>query len=162
METASHYKRRQLRSLDTLPERLRELRELRGLSRTKFAELSRLNSAAPSRLETGMRTIRLAMAVRIANLLDVSLFDLCQPAGTVLVGRKGKIRLNAQTFAANLIRLREVCGLSVGALADRSCVSYMVIHQAENERRFPLLARVVRIAAVLGVSVDELVLPVGG
>jgi transcriptional regulator with XRE-family HTH domain len=159
METASHYKRRKLRSLETFPERLRELRELRGLSRYRFVEVLRLNRACSARLETGVRTLSLATAVRIASVLDVTLEDLSQPAGTVLkAGKHSPLRLEARLFATNLMQRREQRGLSVGELAERSQVSYAVIHRAENEEGFPLFARVVRIAGVLGCTVDELLM----
>ena len=56
----------------------------------------------------------------------------------------------AQTFGANVRRLRQERGLSIEALADAVGLAYTYVGQIERGKRNPTLAVVERFAGVLG------------
>ena len=62
-------------------------------------------------------------------------------------------------LSANLKRLREEAGLSQKALADQSGVPRPTIAHLESGQANPTLSVVLKVAAALGIGVDELVEP---
>jgi transcriptional regulator with XRE-family HTH domain len=59
-------------------------------------------------------------------------------------------------MAERLKRMREAAGLSQAGLARRAGVPLRTYQEWEYARRTPLLSAAVKLAAALGVSVDEL------
>ncbi|RYY39029.1 MAG: XRE family transcriptional regulator [Chitinophagaceae bacterium] len=59
--------------------RLRQLRELRGLSQLDLELASGINRTEISRIENGQKNIELATIVRLAIALDVDLKDFFLP-----------------------------------------------------------------------------------
>ena len=62
-----------------------------------------------------------------------------------------------ETFGQRLKRLREAKGLSQAKLAVAAGVSAGSLRNAEYDRREPLIGLAAKIAAALGVTLDELV-----
>lgn len=61
-------------------------------------------------------------------------------------------------FAQQLTRLRQAAGLSQGQLADQLHVSRQAISKWENGSTYPDIDKIVQVADILHVSLDELVL----
>ena len=64
------------RSTTTLGERIREVREARGLSQTSLADAAGISQGYLSQLEQDEREPSLSIAARIARALDLSLDDI--------------------------------------------------------------------------------------
>ena len=60
-------------------------------------------------------------------------------------------------FSANLKRLRQAAGLTQESFAGKAGVPVATVRNWEQGRREPKLAQLSRLAAVLGVGVEELV-----
>lgn len=73
-----------------------------------------------------------------------------------MVSRGPKPRAR-QTFAANIRRLRESCGLSQEALASRAKLHRTYVGSIERAERNVSIDNMERLAAALGVSLAELV-----
>jgi len=65
--------------------------------------------------------------------------------------------MEKETFGQRLKRLREAKGLSQAKLAVAAGVSPGSLRNAEYDRREPLIGLAAKIAAALGVTLDELV-----
>jgi transcriptional regulator with XRE-family HTH domain len=63
------------------------------------------------------------------------------------------------TFAARLRELREKAGLTQAQLAQRAGLHLSAVTRFEHGRREPSLASAAKLAAALGVTVDELIRP---
>jgi transcriptional regulator with XRE-family HTH domain len=61
-----------------------------------------------------------------------------------------------ETFGRRLKRLREAAGLSQAQLAAAACVPVGTLRNAEYDRREPLVSTAGKLAAAIGVTVDEL------
>lgn len=75
-------------TIETLPERLAELREARGLSQEQLAEKAGTSRFSVSRLERGLRAPSLFLAVQLADALAVPLDALREPKGTPIPTQK--------------------------------------------------------------------------
>lgn len=92
-------------AMELFAERLRELRERRGLTQARLAELLEVSPRVYNRWETGAAAPRLDTVVRIADLLEVSLDEL--------VGRAKPQETEFRIHNPKLHKLyREIDGLS--------------------------------------------------
>ena len=64
----------------------------------------------------------------------------------------------AQTFGANVRRVRRERGMTLEALADAVGLAYSYVGEIERGMRNPTLGVVERVASVLQVSVSDLLL----
>lgn len=125
------------RAAISLGERLRLVREERGLSLSELAEKAGISPSYLSEIERdnvypAIHTLKL-----LANSLKVSVSSLIGPGGTI--GQK-------------LRRAREEQGLSQAALARSAGVSPGLVGQIEHGRVQPSLQTIEKLAGVLGVS----------
>jgi transcriptional regulator with XRE-family HTH domain len=74
-------------TIDTFPARVKELRQLRGLSRDQLAVAAGTSSHSVAKLEQGTRAPSLELAWRLARALGCSLDDLVRPPSTAASGR---------------------------------------------------------------------------
>lgn len=81
--------------IPTLPDRLRELREARGLSRGELARAAGTSESAVAMLERGERSPSLELAGRLADALGCGTDDLRVPIGAPTARKK--IRKNLPT-----------------------------------------------------------------
>jgi transcriptional regulator with XRE-family HTH domain len=87
--------------LDDLPKRLRDLRELRGLTQSDLASRAEMAAASVSHFETGQRQPSLESLVRLADALDVTTDALLGRAQ--LEGRVDPIFLRASSADARTL-----------------------------------------------------------
>lgn len=87
---------------DNLARNIRQLRETRALTQQQLAKLSGIPRATWANLETGAANPTLAVLVRVAAALQVSIEELIAPpraaarlyrAGTLPVRQRGRVRL---------------------------------------------------------------------
>lgn len=78
-----------LGEMEMLAERLRELREARGLTQTRLAEMLAVSPRVYNRWEMGAATPRFDTVVQLADLLGVTLDEL---AGRKAVASRPKIQ----------------------------------------------------------------------
>lgn len=70
---------------ETIGARIRRSRQQRGLSQWDLARLADVSQAAISNYESGKRELSLALALRIAAALDITLSDLTTTGDLVLL-----------------------------------------------------------------------------
>lgn len=83
-------------AIDTLPDRLRELRDRAGLSQSELATAAGTSVHSVAKLERGERFPSLRLARDLAAALGCTIDALCEPAGAA-VKRPGRGRPKKKT-----------------------------------------------------------------
>jgi transcriptional regulator with XRE-family HTH domain len=126
-------------------EKLRFIRESRGLSAEDLAEISDLPLAALERFERGEAAPGLEELKKLSGALNVTL-------GYFLAGSE------RNHLGNRLRKLRIGKGLTVTALAERANVSPGLISQIENGRTAPSLETLENLGRALNVSVGSILM----
>lgn len=128
-------------------EKLRFLREGRGLTVEELAEISELSAAQIEKFEAGESQPDFEQMERLAEALNFAVSYFLDKS-------------NYQTgIGARLKTLRESQGLTVASLADRAGVSSGLISQIENNYTVPSLDTLERLADCLGTTLHYFLLP---
>ncbi|HHW44902.1 MAG TPA: helix-turn-helix transcriptional regulator [Desulfotomaculum sp.] len=123
-------------------EKLRFMRESRGLSIQDLAEISELPASILEKFENGQATPDLEDLKKLSEAMNVTLrYFLDQ-------------RERSDSLGYRLRKLRQKQGLTVAALADKAGVSPGLLSQIENGQTTPLLDTLEKIARVLNTSVS--------
>jgi transcriptional regulator with XRE-family HTH domain len=143
--------------------RAREWRHKRGFSQARVAHAAGLTQASVSNYETGKRDPTLMSALRIANVLGITLGDLirtqsvvsareAQSAGPVKEGNDGDSRL----IGRRVREWRVARELSQRQVAYAAGVSQPALSAYEAGKREPRLTTASRLAAALDISLQDL------
>ncbi|MCL6447867.1 MAG: helix-turn-helix domain-containing protein [Armatimonadetes bacterium] len=128
-------------------EKLRFLRESRGLSIEDLAEISELPVSSLEKFERGQATPDLEDLKKLSEALNVTLRYFLEHSN----------RINSLGYRLKKLRLKQ--GLTIAALAERCGVSPGLISQIENGQTTPLLETLEQIAKSLNVSVTYFLMP---
>ncbi|WP_406676491.1 helix-turn-helix domain-containing protein [Moorella sp. ACPs] len=130
----------------TIGERLKKLREERGISLEELADRLDIAPDCMAEVEKGTRRLSMATLAEVAGIfgVDISYF-------TEENGNKDK-----NTVGARLRRLREQKGITLSELSRRSGVSLAHISEIERSRSTASLKTLEKLAAVLEVSPSSL------
>jgi len=127
-------------------EKLRFMRESRGLSIEELAEISDLEPATLEKFEAGQAIPDMEDMRKLSEALNVTIrYFLDQSEGM-------------DTLGSRLRRMRQKQGLTISALADRAGVSPGLLSQIENGQTTPLLDTLGQIARALNTSVSYFLL----
>lgn len=126
-------------SFPKVAEKLRSLREAKGLSLNELAKKAGISPSHLSEIERDRAKASLKTLEKLAQALDVPVFSILRD-------------YEEDTLGARLRRLREKMGLSQKELALRTGLSPSLIGQIETGRSQPSLATLHLLADVLGVS----------
>lgn len=128
-------------------EKLRFIRESRGLSIEDLAEISEIPVASLEKFERGQAVPDLEDLKKLSEALNVNLRYFLEQSD------------QANSLGYRLKKLRLKQGLTITALADRSEVSPGLLSQIENGQTTPLLETLERIARSLNVHVSYFLIP---
>jgi len=151
--------------------RIRELREMVGLSLTDVAELG-INRSTSSLIENGRLNLTAKTAVRFAAVLGVRPWELYVPKeASELRPRRGRSALPSSVqieSAARAFRkqigkrvrsLRTLQGMSILTLSDLSGMSERTLDHIEDGITNLRASTAIRLADAIGVQPHELYLP---
>ncbi len=127
-------------------ERLKKLREERGMSLDELADRLDIAPDCMVEVEAGTRRLSAATLAEVAGILGVE--------GTYFSGDNGNSDKDA--VGARLRRLREQQGITLSELSRRSGVSLAHISEIERSRSTASLKTLEKLAAVLEVSTSSL------
>ncbi|GAF24755.1 helix-turn-helix domain-containing protein [Neomoorella thermoacetica] len=130
----------------TIGEKLKKLREDRGIPLEELADRLDIAPACMVEVEQGTRRLSLATLKEVATILgvDVSYFQ------------EENDNKNDNSVGARLRRLREQKGITLSELSRRSGVSLAHISEIERSRSTASLKTLEKLAAVLEVSTSSL------
>ncbi|MGB9802847.1 MAG: helix-turn-helix domain-containing protein [Desulfofundulus sp.] len=123
-------------------EKLRFMRESRGLSIQDLAEISELPPSLLEKFENGQAAPDLEDLKRLSEALNVTIRYFLDQAD------------RPDSLGYRLRKLRQKQGLTVAALAEKAGVSPGLLSQIENGQTTPLLDTLEKIARVLNTSVS--------
>ncbi|AEG13697.1 MULTISPECIES: helix-turn-helix domain-containing protein [Desulfofundulus] len=123
-------------------EKLRFMRESRGLSIQDLAEISELPASMLEKFENGQATPDLEDLKKLSEALNVTLRYFLDQTD------------RPDSLGYRLRKLRQKQGLTVAALAEKAGVSPGLLSQIENGQTTPLLDTLEKIARVLNTSVS--------
>ncbi len=123
-------------------EKLRFMRESRGLSIEDLAEISELPASMLEKFESGQATPDLEDLKKLSEALNVTLRYFLDQTD------------RPDSLGYRLRKLRQKQGLTVAALAEKAGVSPGLLSQIENGQTTPLLDTLEKIARVLNTSVS--------
>lgn len=130
----------------TIGERLKKLREERGISLEELADRLDIAPDCMAEVEKGTRRLSMATLTEVAGIFDVDISYFTEENGN-----KDK-----NTVGARLRRLREQKGITLSELSRRSGVSLAHISEIERSRSTASLKTLEKLAAVLEVSPSSL------
>lgn len=130
----------------TIGERLKKLREERGISLEELADRLDIAPDCMAEVEKGTRRLSMATLTEVASIFDVDISYFTEENGN-----KDK-----NTVGARLRRLREQKGITLSELSRRSGVSLAHISEIERSRSTASLKTLEKLAAVLEVSPSSL------
>ena len=125
--------------------RLKELRQKRGLSQIELAEILHLAQTTISAYENGTRDLDAQTLKQLSEFFDVSVDYLIENS-----------KIYASSFPTRLKELRQSREITQSDLADILNVGSNTISQYETGNREPCFASLLRISEYFGVSVDYL------
>ncbi|MDN5347204.1 MAG: hypothetical protein PWP65_768 [Clostridia bacterium] len=120
-------------------ERLRRLREQKGITLSELSRRSGVSLAHISEIERGRSTASLKTLDKLASVLGVTTSSLLRS-------------VNEDPLGSKLRRLREKIGLTQKELAEQVGISHSLIGQIETGRIQPSISTLSSIAEALGVS----------
>jgi transcriptional regulator with XRE-family HTH domain len=130
----------------TIGERLKKLREERGIPLEELADRLDIAPDCMAEVEKGTRRLSMATLTEVASIFDVDISYFTEENGN-----KDK-----NTVGARLRRLREQKGITLSELSRRSGVSLAHISEIERSRSTASLKTLEKLAAVLEVSPSSL------
>lgn len=130
----------------TIGERLKKLREERGIPLEELADRLDIAPDCMAEVEKGTRRLSMATLTEVAGIFDVDISYFTEENGN-----KDK-----NTVGARLRRLREQKGITLSELSRRSGVSLAHISEIERSRSTASLKTLEKLAAVLEVSPSSL------
>ena len=128
-------------------EKLRFIREGRGLSIEELAEISEIPASSLEKYERGQAVPDLEDLKKLSEALNVNLRYFLEQSG------------QTNNLGYRLKKLRLKHGLTVTALADRSGVSPGLLSQIEKGQTTPLLETLERVAKSLNVHISYFLIP---
>ncbi len=120
-------------------DKIRQLREERGLTLVEFGKKARISFTHISEIERGNTCPSIRTLEKLAGALGI-------PVTYLLMGD------NCTTLGERLKRLRETHGITQSDLASRIGISHSLIAQIEGGKTQPSLNTLEKLARVLGVS----------
>ncbi|QGP90726.1 Cytoskeleton protein RodZ [Neomoorella glycerini] len=130
----------------TVGERLKKLREERGISLEELADRLDIAPDCMAEVEKGTRRLSTATLAEVAGILNVDISYFTEENGNK----------DQNTVGARLRRLREQKGITLSELSRRSGVSLAHISEIERSRSTASLKTLEKLAAVLEVSPSSL------
>lgn len=134
----------------SISERLKELREERGLRQTDVASALGMHEQNYARYEQGTRVPRIEQLVAIADFFGVSLDYL---AGRI---EDPRAPIADSFFRTRLVERRRAMGLTQKQLAEKSGCSESSISRYETGEYLPHIDPSLRIASALDTSLEYL------
>lgn len=131
------------------PERLKQLREERGLLQRELAEKFNLSRVTMTNYEQGNRFPEADLLVRLADFFNVSV--------DYLIGRVDQRERPISRIAQNLKDARIHSGMTVEELAMRMGVSPSEVEGYENGEKHPPFHLIGRAERILGVEFDDII-----
>lgn len=128
---------------NSIGKRIKEIREQKKLSTYDLAKMTGISQSTISKLENGKRSVDLALLRSISKALNVDVSDFLVESNNLLIG----VRIKKQ---------RELKGLSVDELSEKSGIGIKLLLDIEDNNLKPGLETIEKIAETLSIPTSYL------